>query len=144
MYRIPSIPWEIHQKLMNLMQKNAQLAKSCTSLHGAVIVKRGKKEVIGLGCNGWWGKGIICSSGCSLHAEVAALKDVCKKKRTSDLRGSIMLVSRLCTTDHNKVMRSRPCTDCLVRLRAVNRKYGLEAVYWTTGVPCAPWGKTVF
>jgi tRNA(Arg) A34 adenosine deaminase TadA len=90
--------------------------------HGCIIVKGGRP--IGRGYNKYVNKPFFTSqehmSRCSIHAEIAAIRNV-----RGSLRGATIYVARI--NNRGEERYSRPCESC----QAVMHKYGIRKAVWT-------------
>jgi deoxycytidylate deaminase len=100
-----------------------------TSVHIALVVKRGK--VIAVGTNGIGTRSSGCGYGShgTIHAEKAVMKNL---GDMTSLRGAILLVLRMGRSDHTW-RYSAPCHSCKVFLNKCIGIYGLKTVYYSYG-----------
>ena len=99
--------------------------KHNTSLHRAVIVKRGKVLAEATNLIGSRSQG--CGfSAMTIHAEKAVVK---KLGDLNKLKGCDLYVFRVneCETARN----SQPCNDCQIFLKKCMREYGLRFVFYS-------------
>lgn len=99
--------------------------KHRTSLHTAVVVKRGK--IIAEASNQVGSRS--SGSGFStytIHAEKAVIK---KLGDLSKLRGADLYVFRVGGEEHSHA--SAPCSDCQIFLKKCMREYGLRFVFYS-------------
>jgi hypothetical protein len=114
--------------LLETFCKNAEALKNKkhrTSLHTALIVKRGK--VIAEATNQIGSRSM--GSGFSdhtIHAEKAVIK---KLGDFSKLRGADLYVFRVGGEEHSHF--SQPCKDCQIFLKKCMREYGLRFVFYS-------------
>jgi hypothetical protein len=100
-------------------------AKHRTSLHKAVIVKRGKiiAEATNQIGSRYMGAGF---SDNTIHAEKAVIK---KLGDFTKLRGADLYVFRVGGEEHSHF--SQPCPDCQMFLKKCMREYGLRFVFYS-------------
>ena len=104
---------------------NISHEKHSTSLHFAILYKRGK--VIATATNAVGSRSRGCGySKHTIHAERAVLKKI---GDISQLRGAELFVVRL--NKSNDFMNSEPCHACKRHLTKCMREYGLKAVYYS-------------
>ena len=100
-----------------------------TSLHQAVLVRRGKIIAQATNKIGTRSKGVGYSN-CTIHAEKNVVKHL---GDYSKMKGADMYVMRRGRGENNtKLMNSKPCPDCELFLQKCIRKYGLRNVYYTS------------
>jgi Cytidine and deoxycytidylate deaminase zinc-binding region len=102
--------------------------KHRTSVHMAIVVKRGK--VIAQATNGLGSRSR--GSGYSkytIHAEKNVVKQL---GDISKLRDADLYVMRFSKCDNPTFMGSKPCHECECFLQKCKREYGLRNVYYTT------------
>jgi hypothetical protein len=101
--------------------------KHYASLHRAVIVKRG--HIIAEATNNYGSRSRGSGySRSSIHAErnvIKALGDI------SLLRGADMYVMRFSREAEMRIMKSTPCSACMIFLDKCIKEYGLKNVYFT-------------
>jgi deoxycytidylate deaminase len=103
----------------DIFQRAEDMAKKGTMVfkHGAVIAKNG--VIIGEGYNHM---SSYTRDNYSVHAEIAALMSVPKRKRNkSYLEGATMVVIRISGQD-NKWCSSAPCDNCRKEIEKLNIK----------------------
>lgn len=99
--------------------------KHRTSLHTAIIVKRGK--VLAEASNQIGSRSMGSGfSNSTIHAEKAVIK---KLGDISKLRGADLYVFRVGGEEHSHF--SQPCPDCKMFLRKCMREYGLRFVFYS-------------
>jgi hypothetical protein len=106
--------------------------KHYTSIHKAVIVKRGTILAEAHNNYGSRSRGSGYSRS-SIHAEKNVVKEL---GDISKLRGADMYVMRF-TRDKrlegmNQLLNSKPCASCQIFLEKCMREYGLKNVYYTS------------
>ena len=109
---------------------NYQSLNQDKKTHVALLVKRGKiiaqaYNKLASRSNGASSRG----SQCFIHAEKNLIRGlVCTKL----LRGSVIYVLRISTTNGGEFAYSQPCPECTVLLKKCIQKYGLRYVYFST------------
>jgi cytidine deaminase len=96
-----------------------------THYHQAVIVKRNKILAIGHNSVGSRSKGCGYSHQ-TIHAERAVVKNL---GDFSLLRGATLIVYRY--NAHDKLMDSKPCSECQLFLEKCMKEYGLRKVVFS-------------
>lgn len=119
----------ILEQFRNHPRTRAMRMSHCTSVHIAVICKKGK--IIAEATNKLGSR----SSGCgysdyTIHAERNVVKELGDYTK---LRDADMYVIR-CGRGENSVkfMNSKPCSDCECFLNKCINKYGLRKIYYTS------------
>jgi len=101
----------------------------CTSIHVAIIIKRGKILAEATNAIGSRSKGSGYSSH-TIHAERNVIKDI---GNINNLRGATMYVIRISRGDMSSpIQGSKPCVDCTLFLHKCMDKYGLKNVLYTS------------
>jgi hypothetical protein len=100
-------------------------SKHRTSLHKAVIVKRGKIIAEATNQVGSRSSGAGFSDN-TIHAEKAVIK---KLGDFSKLKGADLYVFRVGGEEHSHF--SQPCPDCQMFLKKCMREYGLRFVFYS-------------
>jgi len=104
-----------------------QKERHYASIHRAVIVKRGR--IIAEATNNYGSRSRGSGySRSSIHAErnvVKALGDI------SLLKGADMYVMRFSREETMRLVKSHPCSACMVFLEKCIKEYGLKNVYFT-------------
>jgi hypothetical protein len=96
-----------------------------THYHQAVIIKRNKILAIGHNSVGSRSKGCGYSHQ-TIHAERAVVKNL---GDFSLLRGATLIVYRY--NAHDKLMDSKPCSECHLFLEKCMKEYGLRKVIFS-------------
>ena len=96
-----------------------------THFHQAVIVKRNKILAIGHNSVGSRSKGCGYSDQ-TIHAERAVVRNL---GDISLLRGATLYVYRY--NAHDKLLDSKPCSECQIFLEKCIREYGLRKVVYS-------------
>ena len=112
--------------------RRARLAnKHRTSVHMAVIVKRGKILAQATNQLGSRSRGSGYSKY-TIHAEKNVVKEL---GDISKLRGADLYVMRISKTEEPTHLTSKPCHECECFLQKCMRIYGLKNVYYTAEHP---------
>lgn len=102
-----------------------------TSVHAAVLVKRGKVIAQATNRIGSRSRGSGWSTN-TIHAERNVVKDL---GDISQLRGADMFIMRFSKDrkreGFDRFMGSKPCSSCQLFLEKCMREYGLKNVYYT-------------
>lgn len=102
-----------------------------TSVHAAVLVKRGKVIAQATNRIGSRSRGSGWSTN-TIHAERNVVKDL---GDISQLRGADMFIMRFSKDrkreGFDRFMGSKPCPSCQLFLEKCMREYGLKNVYYT-------------
>lgn len=102
-----------------------------TSVHAAVLVKRGKVIAQATNRIGSRSRGSGWSTN-TIHAERNVVKDL---GDISQLRGADMFIMRFSKDrkreGFDRFMGSKPCASCQLFLEKCMREYGLKNVYYT-------------
>jgi hypothetical protein len=96
-----------------------------THYHQAVIMKRNKVLAVGHNAVGSRSKGSGYSRH-TIHAERAVVKNL---GDLSLLRGATLIVYRY--NAHNKLLNSKPCSECQIFLDKCVKEYGLRKVVYS-------------
>jgi hypothetical protein len=101
--------------------------KHYASLHRAVLVKRG--QVIADATNNYGSRSRGSGySRSSIHAE----KNVVKRLGdVSLMKNADMYIMRFSRENEMRLLKSTPCSACLVFLQKCMKEYGLKNVYYT-------------
>jgi len=116
----------LYEHAQSIIQNKGQKRNCLTSLHIAVLVKRGKIIETAMNSLGSRARG-AGYSGLTIHAERAVVK---KLGDISKLRGCTMYVWRVGFAEFYP-MSSEPCSECVVFLNKCKKQYGLREVYFT-------------
>jgi hypothetical protein len=103
-----------------------QFKKHNTSVHLAILIKRGKVIAVATNSIGSRAKGSGYSMA-TIHAEKAVVKSL---GDISQLRGASMVVVRLAKKDFEWV-DSKPCHSCTKFLDKCIATYGMKKVYYS-------------
>jgi hypothetical protein len=102
-----------------------QFKRHNTSVHIAVLIKRGKVIAVSANLIGSRARGSGYSMD-TIHAEKAVVKSL---GDISQLRGASMIVVRL--SKGEEWVDSRPCHSCMLFLNKCMNQYGLKRVYYS-------------
>ena len=115
-----------YDMINNLIQVEARKAYHKTSLHIAMLIKRGK--VLNVASNALGSRSRGCGYATrTIHAERAVIK---KMGDVSKLDGAIMVVIRI-MRGTREVGPSEPCHSCKCHLEKCIRSHGLRRVYYS-------------
>ena len=115
-----------YDMINNLIQVEARKAYHKTSLHIAMLIKRGKVLNVASNAIGSRSKGCGYATR-TIHAERAVIK---KMGDVSKLDGAIMVVIRI-MRGTREVGPSEPCHSCQCHLEKCIRSQGLRRVYYS-------------
>ena len=124
----PKSAHSFQKYLLETFAVNAEARKNCkhrTSLHKAVIVKRGKIIAEATNHVGTRHMGAGFSDN-TIHAEKAVIK---KLGDFTKLKGADLYVFRVGAEEHSHF--SQPCADCQMFLKKCMREYGLRFVFYS-------------
>jgi hypothetical protein len=96
-----------------------------THYHQAVLIKRNKILAIGHNSVGSRSKGVGFSHQ-TIHAERAVVRNL---GDISQLRGATLYIYRY--NAHDKLLDSKPCSECQIFLEKCIREYGLHKVVYS-------------
>ena len=115
-----------YHMINSVIQVETRRAYHTTSLHIAMIIKRGK--VLSVASNAIGSRSRGCGYATrTIHAERAAIKKV---GDISKLAGAIMVVIRI-MRGTREVGPSEPCHACKCHLETCIRDHGLKRVYYS-------------
>lgn len=117
----------IFQRFLQDPRTTSLKEKHYASLHRAVLVKRG--QIIAEATNNYGSRSRGSGySRSSIHAEknvVKALGDV------SLMKNADMYIMRFSRENEMRLLKSTPCSACLLFLQKCMKEYGLKNVYYT-------------
>ena len=117
----------IFQRFLQDPRTTSLKEKHYASLHRAVLVKRG--QVIADATNNYGSRSRGSGySRSSIHAE----KNVVKRLGdVSLMKNADMYIMRFSRENEMRLLKSTPCSACLVFLQKCMKEYGLKNVYYT-------------
>jgi len=102
---------------------NQALNSEMASLHGAVIIHRGK--IVGKGCNKYVFNSSNNKNTFSVHAEVCAIENALLKVPLCQVKKCDLVIIRV--NKSGEIMNSQPCKKCQQYIKSI----GLRTTYYS-------------